>query len=91
MVVFPAASKPSINKRISFDPNTFPSIFESWPPIVAVCGRVGFGSDAGAEWKLSVLLNSFFIPRVSDNRRSDLQGVFNVWLQLQFVRLNPCF
>ncbi len=34
-LVFPAASSPNINSRISFDPNIFPMIFDTWPPMTA--------------------------------------------------------
>ena len=33
ILVFPAASRPSMSSRISFDPKTFAIILENWPPI----------------------------------------------------------
>lgn len=36
LLVFPAASRPNIRRRISFDPKIFPMILETWPPIVDV-------------------------------------------------------
>lgn len=33
-LVFPAASKPSMSRRISLDPKILPMIFETEPPIV---------------------------------------------------------
>lgn len=36
LLVFPAASRPSINRRISFDPKILPIILEICPPIPAV-------------------------------------------------------
>jgi hypothetical protein len=36
VLVFPAASRPSINKRISFDPKILSSIFETDPPMMTV-------------------------------------------------------
>lgn len=36
ILVFPAASRPSINKRISFDPKILFINFEMFPPISAV-------------------------------------------------------
>jgi hypothetical protein len=36
VLVFPAASKPSINRRISFDPKTLFIIFDIDPPILLV-------------------------------------------------------
>lgn len=35
LLVFPAASKPSIRIRISFVPKIFPIILDTWPPILA--------------------------------------------------------
>lgn len=35
ILVFPAASKPSIRIRISFVPNIFPIILDTCPPILA--------------------------------------------------------
>lgn len=35
-MVFPAASRPSINSLISFDPKILPIILENWAPIVVV-------------------------------------------------------
>ena len=40
ILVFPAASKPSMSRRISLDPKIFPMIFDTCPPIlveVPVC------------------------------------------------------
>ena len=34
LLVFPAASKPSMSRRISLDPKILPMIFETWPPIL---------------------------------------------------------
>ena len=34
VLVLPAASKPSISRRISFDPNILPITFDICPPIV---------------------------------------------------------
>lgn len=34
-LVFPAASKPSMSRRISRDPKILPMIFETEPPIVS--------------------------------------------------------
>jgi hypothetical protein len=36
LLVFPAASRPSISRRISFDPKILPIILEICPPILAV-------------------------------------------------------
>ncbi len=36
VLVFPAASRPSINRRISFDPKILPIIFEIEPPMLLV-------------------------------------------------------
>lgn len=36
ILVFPAASKPSMSRRISLDPKILPMIFETEPPISAV-------------------------------------------------------
>ena len=38
LLVFPAASRPSISRRISFDPKILPIILEICPPIFAVLG-----------------------------------------------------
>lgn len=35
VLVFPAASKPSMSRRISFDPKILPIILEIWPPMMA--------------------------------------------------------
>ena len=37
LLVFPAASSPSISKRISLEPKSLPIIFETCPPIVKLC------------------------------------------------------
>lgn len=49
MVVLPAASRPSMSRRISFDPKILPIILESWPPIVAggLCRLVCLYGEAG--------------------------------------------
>ena len=36
ILVFPAASKPSMSRRISLDPKILPMIFETEPPIFAM-------------------------------------------------------
>ena len=40
IVVLPAASSPSIRRRISFDPKILPITLEIWPPIVARKGEL---------------------------------------------------
>ena len=40
-LVFPAASKPSMSRRISLDPKILPMIFETEPPIVV--GLIAYG------------------------------------------------
>lgn len=36
-LVLPAASRPNISNRISFDPKIFANIFDMFPPILAGC------------------------------------------------------
>ena len=36
LLVFPAASSPSMRRRISLEPKILPIIFETWPPMAAV-------------------------------------------------------
>lgn len=36
VLVFPAASSPSMSNLISFDPKILPMSFETWPPMVNV-------------------------------------------------------
>lgn len=38
-LVFPAASRPNINRRISLDPKILAMIFDTEPPIAPVCRR----------------------------------------------------
>ena len=37
LLVFPAASSPSMRSRISLEPKSLPMIFETCPPMVFVC------------------------------------------------------
>lgn len=56
ILVFPAASKPSMSRRISLDPNIFPMIFEICPPIVVVWRSEGQLDEKF--WLLNVVENS---------------------------------
>ena len=42
VLVFPAASRPSINRRISLDPKILPIIFEIEPPMMSECACLGY-------------------------------------------------
>ena len=39
ILVFPAASNPSMSRRISLDPKILPMIFETCPPMTIVAAR----------------------------------------------------
>ena len=47
LLVFPAASRPNMSRRISFDPKILPIILETWPPMV---GSYAYGVCRG-RWR----------------------------------------
>ena len=44
-LVFPAASKPSMSRRISLDPKILPMIFETEPPIAVTLMACGYSDS----------------------------------------------
>lgn len=51
VLVLPAASSPSMSRRISRDPKILPMILETWPPMTAVVGSHRFSQATKVEYE----------------------------------------
>jgi len=51
VLVFPAASRPSIRSRISREPKILPMILDTWPPMAAGCGLREGGAGCVWDWR----------------------------------------